>query len=386
MMPPSGARRPERAVLDALRVASSKRASTRRRRRRGPRRAGAAPAQSHRIRERDPRSAGARRRRRGAAAARRVERRVRQHRRRAERVAVADPGLRVRGDEDQPARGRRPHADADAGHLSRSRRAGAGSPHRGPAARHARRHAGPAHVSARRRIRVQRHRRRSAAGGRGGAAVDVTLDGEKIAVDELRAASAINVTAGPHTIGAALVDRAARGRRRRAYLGLPHRLGVHARRRRADGRHHRPVQATGAGDTPSRRRIFVCRPAGGRAKKRRARARSSTTLARRAYRRAAARRRSRDADGVLSAGPQRRATSRPASSRRWRACSSRPRSCTASKRSPQASRPGATYRISDLELASRLSFFLWSSIPGRRTARCRRARAGCAIRRCSSSR
>ncbi len=30
---------------------------------------------------------------------------------------------------------------------------------------------------------------------------------------------------------------------------------------------------------------------------------------------------------------------------------------------PAAVRPGAVYRISDLELASRLSFFLWSSIP-----------------------
>src|SRR5204862_7012294 len=30
---------------------------------------------------------------------------------------------------------------------------------------------------------------------------------------------------------------------------------------------------------------------------------------------------------------------------------------------PKNLRPGATYRISNLELASRLSFFLWSSIP-----------------------
>ena len=47
-------------------------------------------------------------------------------------------------------------------------------------------------------------------GGRGGApggpAMDVTLDGEKLAVDNPRSFR-VKVTAGPHTIGAALVDR-----------------------------------------------------------------------------------------------------------------------------------------------------------------------------------
>jgi hypothetical protein len=30
---------------------------------------------------------------------------------------------------------------------------------------------------------------------------------------------------------------------------------------------------------------------------------------------------------------------------------------------PREAAPGAVYRISDYELASRLSFFLWSSVP-----------------------
>ena len=33
------------------------------------------------------------------------------------------------------------------------------------------------------------------------------------------------------------------------------------------------------------------------------------------------------------------------------------------EREPATVRAGQTYRVSDLELASRLSFFLWSSIP-----------------------
>ena len=40
-----------------------------------------------------------------------------------------------------------------------------------------------------------------------------------------------------------------------------------------------------------------------------------------------------------------------------------PHFCFASKHEPAGAQPGVAYRLSDLELASRLSFFLWSSIP-----------------------
>ena len=53
----------------------------------------------------------------------------------------------------------------------------------------------------------------------------------------------------------------------------------------------------------------------------------------------------------------------PASSRRWPACWSIRASSSASRREPANVAAGGIYRISDLELASRLSFFLWSSIP-----------------------
>ena len=160
MMPPSGAPRPERAVLDAFASDLETRldkAAPPACRSRGAR---AASPQSHRVRQRDPRSARAGRRRRGAAAVGRLERGIRQHRRSAGRVAITHPGVCVGGDEDQPPGRRRSDADADPGHLSGARRAGAGPPHRGSAARHARRHARPPHVSARCGIRAQRHRRR----------------------------------------------------------------------------------------------------------------------------------------------------------------------------------------------------------------------------------
>ena len=46
---------------------------------------------------------------------------------------------------------------------------------------------------------------------------------------------------------------------------------------------------------------------------------------------------------------------------------------------------GSPYEISDLELASRLSFFLWSSIPDEELVEARVDRAACATRKCSSS-
>ena len=77
----------------------------------------AAPHEPRRVRERDPRSAGARRRLLYPAAGRRLEPRLRQHRRRARRVAVAARALRRGGREDQPAGRRRARRRAGPGHL-----------------------------------------------------------------------------------------------------------------------------------------------------------------------------------------------------------------------------------------------------------------------------
>ena len=56
------------------------------------------------------------------------------------------------------------------------------------------------------------------------------------------------------------------------------------------------------------------------------------------------------------------------------------------ERDPADTAVGAAYRISDLELASRLSFFLWSSIPDEELLARRGKAARCGIRPCSSSR
>ena len=85
----------------------------------------------------------------------------------------------------------------------------------------------------------------------------------------------------------------------------------------------------------------------------------------------------RRADGASSGnGDATPASTRPSGSR----CSGfwpGPKFLVRTERVP-ASRPGTVYRVTDVELASRLSFFLWSSMPDDELLRARRRRAGCA--------
>ena len=123
-----------------------------------------------------------------------------------------------------------------------------------------------------------------------------------------------------------------------------------------------PYNATGAGDTPSRRKIFVCRPANsseevGCAKK------ILSNLARRAYRRPIT---PDDEETLLSfyqAGRNHGESFDAGIERALRLILSNPQFIFRFERDPADVAAGSAYRISDLELASRLSFFLWSSIP-----------------------
>ena len=123
-----------------------------------------------------------------------------------------------------------------------------------------------------------------------------------------------------------------------------------------------PFNPTGVGDTPSRRRIFVCRPSAASQEESCAR-RILTTLARRAYRGDLA-----DADTkvLLDFFRQGRAASGTFDGgidMALRRLLASPKFVFRVERDPGGVRPGAPYRLGDLELASRLSFFLWSSIP-----------------------
>src|SRR5262249_56182983 len=120
-------------------------------------------------------------------------------------------------------------------------------------------------------------------------------------------------------------------------------------------------KAKGGGETGSRAKIFVCRPA--RDKEESACAKQIlATLARRAFRRPVTDadlspllafygrgRRERDFDYGVQCAIEAMLVS--------------PDFLFRVERDPKTAAPGAVYRLNDFELASRLSFFLWSSIP-----------------------
>jgi mono/diheme cytochrome c family protein len=122
-----------------------------------------------------------------------------------------------------------------------------------------------------------------------------------------------------------------------------------------------PFNATGPGDTPSRQRVFVCRPATVSAEEPCAR-RIMATLARRAYRRPVG---DRDLAPLMEfyRDGRKKGTFETGVQLALRRLLASPTFIFRVEEDPANVAPGAAYRVSDLELASRLSFFLWSSMP-----------------------
>ena len=123
-----------------------------------------------------------------------------------------------------------------------------------------------------------------------------------------------------------------------------------------------PFEADGSEQTPSRQRIFSCRPNGPDDEEQCARQILSTLL-RRAYRRPID-----EADFTLPLEMFRQSTEQGGDfetgiEMALSAVLVNPHFLFRTERSPQGLPAAAPYRVSDVELASRLSFFLWSSIP-----------------------
>ncbi len=211
--------------------------------------------------------------------------------------------------------------------------------------------------------------------------IDVRLDGVRIGLlpvgggkaASLRGQPAVDsgltvrfpASAGRHTVGVSFVKRT------RATEGVtPSRLPLwtfrtgpgFARPRTVESIEIAgPYEPKRTGDTASRRRIFTCQPASLMRENTCARA-ILATLARRAFRRPVT-----DEDvtilhdfytqgrrqGSFDAGIQRALESLLVD----------PEFLFRIERDPADVAPGTAYRIGDLELASRLSFFLWASIP-----------------------
>ena len=216
--------------------------------------------------------------------------------------------------------------------------------------------------------------------------LEVTVDGERVLLapvggaddytkSSLNATDVVNalasrlqarvkVQAGQRLVGAAFLQKpAAQGGSRLQpfmrstliatdHLGLPHVENI-----TISG----PFNPTGVGDTPTRRRLFICRP--GKTQDEAACAsKIVSTLARRAYRRPVT---AADLSPLMAfyESGRREAGFERGIELAVRAVLVSPQFLFRVERDPAGVAPGSPYRIGDLELASRLSFFLWSSIP-----------------------
>ena len=221
--------------------------------------------------------------------------------------------------------------------------------------------------------------------------LEVTIDGERIALLTVGKAPdpgdprglytpqietlevRTPVTAGPHAVGVAFLRKTSAEPEgiRKLYLrpftgegsGGDSRFQPYVESLTIAG----PYESSGARPvegTPSRDRIFTCRPASGAAAEEAACARAIlSAIARRAYRRPVA---DDDVERLLTFYARGRAaggsfdTGVEMALRRLLVS---PEFLFRVERDPEGVEAGESYRVSDLELASRLSFFLWSSIP-----------------------
>jgi hypothetical protein len=122
-----------------------------------------------------------------------------------------------------------------------------------------------------------------------------------------------------------------------------------------------PFKSTGSGDTPSRRRILFCRPTSAADETACAR-KILSTLARRAYRQPVS-----DVDmarlmEIFQSG-RKKDNFEAGIENGLQVILTSPRFLFRTEIDPANVAAGSSYRLGDLELASRLSFFLWSSIP-----------------------
>ena len=174
----------------------------------------------------------------------------------------------------------------------------------------------------------------------------------------------INTTAGPHDVGVTFIEKSAS---LQETMRQP--LNVHFN----FNRHPRlgpavyqvsiigPIEARGPGDTPSRRKLFICTPKSPADEEDCAR-QILANVARRAYRRPLNEDdlktplkfyRAGRMEGDFEAGIEQALSS----------VLINPQFLLRIERDPVDVTPATAYRIDDVELASRLSFFLWSSIP-----------------------
>jgi cytochrome c5 len=183
-------------------------------------------------------------------------------------------------------------------------------------------------------------------------------------VDKRMTSPRIKVTAGPHEIGFTFIDRPTQEQNMwqpvlRDSLEAHNPSGIPRLR---TGNIEGPYNVTGVSETASRKRVFTCKPVSA-AKEAPCASEIFSAIARRAFRRpitpadikapmasySEARKDGGDFNAGIRAGLARILAS--------------PKFVFRAEEDPATLAAGAPHRITDIELASRLSFFLWSSIP-----------------------
>ena len=200
----------------------------------------------------------------------------------------------------------------------------------------------------------------SGGGGRGGGGgSDMTIDGQAVQVAR---GGRVQVKAGPHTIAVAVVDGRRAGGVDEQYadyrVNSKFAVGGGVQSIVITG----PYSPTGTGDTPSRRRIFVCTPKNASEESSCAR-KIVESLARRAFRRNIVDDAEIDSLMTFYDRGRKEADFEAGILQAVARVLVAPRFVFRMEEEPAGLKDGATYRVDDASLASRLSFFLWSSMP-----------------------
>ena len=216
------------------------------------------------------------------------------------------------------------------------------------------------------------------AGGRG--QVDFAIDGERVKLFEVTprarteydidfagpgdAGSGLThqmvVKAGPHEVTAAFIKANATVKNesdRTPYFGGGQGAGQGVSAVTLRG----PSKITGKGDTPSRQKVFACKPASAATEEACAKA-ILGKMGRRLYRRPLS---PHDVDVLMAQYKDGRAETdfEGGVERGIRAMLVNPNFLFRVVADPAKPGPDGVYRISDIDMASRLSFFIWSSVP-----------------------
>ena len=204
--------------------------------------------------------------------------------------------------------------------------------------------------------------------------IDISVDNERVALLQyergvLMKTEPIFIRAGQHKVSAAFVRRhegpfedlirphdysqAGTGNSGAGTTSLPHLTTLVVTG---------PDKPTGVSENPTRRKIFVCRPTGPEQEKPCAKE-IIAKIGGEAYRRPLE---PRDVDALMTfyeGGAANGAGFEAGIGAALRAILASPHFIFRPERQPSGTRPGEMYRVADLDLASRLSFFIWGTPP-----------------------